>query len=159
MTLLGCSACLYLQHCLGIETQWMNNSSIKLFRIQLIEIVQCQILKKSYKIYFPPLFSTKLSILVIFYQNTLEIKVKLKSPTRNSGKNIKAWLNYILKTTMFQCSSFVGGRFQMFARNSGPKFFVGDLQLNPLAELLGLNWVRSGKPIWNPFYDVWNRYP
>ena len=31
---------------------------------------------------------------------------------------------------MVQCSSFVGGRFQMFARNSGPKFLVGDLQLN-----------------------------
>ena len=28
-----------------------------------------------------------------------------------------------------------------------------------LAELLGVKWVRSGKPIWNLFYDVWNRYP
>ena len=40
----------------------MNNYSIKLFRIQSIKIVQCQILKKFYKIYFPPFFSTKLSI-------------------------------------------------------------------------------------------------
>jgi hypothetical protein len=30
---------------------------------------------------------------------------------------------------MVQCSSFVGCRFQMFARNSGPQFLVGDLQL------------------------------
>jgi hypothetical protein len=33
------------------------------------------------------------------------------------------------QTTMVQCSSFVGCRFQMFARNSGPQFLVGDLQL------------------------------
>ena len=26
--------------------------------------------------------------------------------------------------------TFVGGRFQKFARNSGPEFLVGDLQLN-----------------------------
>jgi hypothetical protein len=31
---------------------------------------------------------------------------------------------------MVQCSSIVGGRFQMFTKNSGPKFLVGDLQLN-----------------------------
>jgi hypothetical protein len=30
---------------------------------------------------------------------------------------------------MVQCSSFVGCLFQMFARNSGPQFLVGDLQL------------------------------
>ena len=31
---------------------------------------------------------------------------------------------------MVQCSSFFCGRFQMFARNSGPQLLVGDLQLN-----------------------------
>ena len=31
---------------------------------------------------------------------------------------------------MVQCSSFVGFRFQMFAKNSGPEFLVGDLELN-----------------------------
>jgi hypothetical protein len=31
---------------------------------------------------------------------------------------------------MVQCFFFVGGHFQMFARNSGPEFLVGDLQLN-----------------------------
>ncbi len=31
---------------------------------------------------------------------------------------------------MVQWSSFVGGRFQKFSRNSGPEFLVGDLQLN-----------------------------
>jgi hypothetical protein len=30
---------------------------------------------------------------------------------------------------MVQCFSFVGGPFQMFARNSGPESLVGDLQL------------------------------
>jgi hypothetical protein len=30
---------------------------------------------------------------------------------------------------MVQCSFFVGGRFHMFAKNSGPEFLVGDLQL------------------------------
>ena len=33
------------------------------------------------------------------------------------------------------------------------------IQQGTVAELLGVKWVRSGKPIWNPFYDVWNRYP
>jgi hypothetical protein len=31
---------------------------------------------------------------------------------------------------MVQCFSIVGFRFQMFARNSGPEFLVGDFQLN-----------------------------
>ncbi len=31
---------------------------------------------------------------------------------------------------MVQCSSFVGCRFKMFARNSGPEFLVEDLKLN-----------------------------
>jgi hypothetical protein len=31
---------------------------------------------------------------------------------------------------MVQCSSFVGCRFKMFARNSGPEFLVGNFQLN-----------------------------
>jgi hypothetical protein len=30
---------------------------------------------------------------------------------------------------MVQCSSFVGGRFQKFARNAGPELLVGDFQL------------------------------
>jgi hypothetical protein len=66
---------------LGIKTQWMNNSSIKLFRIQSIEIVQFQIKKKNSTKYTFRRFFNKIinqPFLVIFHHNILEIKVKLQ---------------------------------------------------------------------------------
>jgi hypothetical protein len=54
----------------------MNNSSIKLFRIQSIEIVQCQIKKKILQNILSAAFFNKIinqSFLVIFHHNTGQI--------------------------------------------------------------------------------------
>jgi hypothetical protein len=59
----------------------MNNSSIKLFRIQCIEIVQFQIKKKILQNILSAAFFNRIInqlFLVIFNLNTLEIKVKLQ---------------------------------------------------------------------------------
>jgi hypothetical protein len=57
---------------------------------------------------------------------------------------------------MFQCSSFVGYRFQMFARNSGPQFLVGDLQLYlnlQCVEKSGGNYILKNFFLNLTFYD------
>ena len=62
-----------------------------------------------------------------------------------------AWFNTKAFALMAGCASWPS--------TSGSAWAWSCCNAATLAELLGLKWVRSGKPFWNPFFGVWNRYP